>query len=1179
MRERLFNDGWEFKKTGLSCTEREIYGRNDGFYRVTLPHDWLIYNVKDLYGNGMGWYRRVLTAHDLAKLSYVDGERVCIRFDGVYMNSSLFVNGNKVCDWKYGYSAFGADITEFLKDGENEILVRVIHESPNSRWYSGAGIFRDVFLRVMPKTHLVYDGTYVHTTKTDAGFRINISTEIGISRETARSVHTLSYSLTDASGNEVATKETETNLTYTAGEDGKDACTIRPGNEEDIVSVQTSVNAVSPHLWDINSPELYRLNVYLKDAEGTVTDSDRVTVGFRTTEFDPERGFLLNGRSVKVHGVCEHHDLGALGSAFSVPAMKRKIRILKEMGVNAIRTSHNMPAKALMDIADEEGILILSEAFDMWERKKTDYDYARFFNEWCEKDVRSWIRRDRNHPSVIMWSIGNEIYDTHADPVRAQEIIDRLVRCVKENDPLENGHVTLCSNFLAWENTQKCMNTIKLAGYNYTERLYEEHHKEYPDWIIYGSETSSLVSSRGVYKFPYTSPFLSDDDEQCSALGNSNTSWGAKSFEHVLADDRDTKCCFGQFVWSGFDYIGEPTPYHTKNSYFGVIDTAGFPKDPYYFFKSEWTDAKKTPFVHVFPYWDFNPGEPVDVRICSNLAEVELFVNGRSAGTKKLDHTQGREFTATFTVPYERGQITAKAYDETGNTVAEETRHSFSDATAITALPDKEVLAADGKDICFIEISAEDINGYPVENAMNYIRATVSGPAFIAGMDNGDSSDFDEYKTNVRKLFNGRLLLMVRAENTPGEITVRLTGQGLKDKVLRLCAKRNVKNTGEQCPEEIFEYIKSAELPANRPVRKLELSSSAGKRLTKKNNTSVVSANVYPSDATDRNVEFVAVNDGGIEIGHVKLERLSGTSVRVIPEGDGNFSVRAFSRSGTDKIKIISTLRFTAEGFGEPFLDPYSFVSAGLYSEAVGEIGNGNEKGISTASAAKSAVVFNNIDFGQDGSDEVTIPVFALSDEPFYFKMYEGRPCGQKAVLEGVYHKKMIWNVYQEETYKLNRVLTGVRTISIEFTDKVHIKGFLFKKKNRAFDVHNAAECTHVYGDSFVKEEKRITGIGNNVTVEFPEFDFGNEGAKEIRIKGSTPLQANTVHLKLTGIDGDEKRLVLEFKKTCGYEEQSFETGTLKGRYKVCFVFLPGSDFSMESFMFCQNVGQREGNK
>ena len=300
-----------------------------------------------------------------------------------------------------------------------------------------------------------------------------------------------------------------------------------------------------------------------------------------------------------------------------------------------------------------------------------------------------------------------------------------------------------------------------MAGYNYGEKYYEEHHAEHPDWMMYGSETSSVVQSRGIYHFPLRQAVLSDEDEQCSSLGNSTTSWGAKSWQKCITDDRDPEYIWGQFIWTGFDYIGEPTPYHTKNSYFGQIDTAGFPKDSYYVFQAEWTDVKKAPMVHLFPYWDFNPGQMIDVQACTNAPSVELFVNGKSCGKQYIDHVHGLKLVPDWQVAYEPGTITAVAYDEYGAEIARDSHTSFGDSRRIVLSTDQNKMTADCEDMCFVEVSVLDEQGNPVENAADYVKAEISGPGRILGMDNGDSTDYDAYKTTVRKLFSGKLFYEV----------------------------------------------------------------------------------------------------------------------------------------------------------------------------------------------------------------------------------------------------------------------------------------------------------------------------------------------------------------------------------------------------------------------------------
>lgn len=1164
MRQKLFLKGWEFFKTSLGVEMKEIEALSGQFEEVSLPHDWLIYDTTNLYEDSIGWYRRVLSTEELkTEFGYVEGEHVYLRFDGVYMDSTLYINGQEVFQWKYGYTAFNLDIAEYLTKETNEILLKVAHQSPNSRWYTGAGIYRDVFLRVAPtKEHLAYDGTYVHMQeeKETENYTVTLETEV---ISTDRPYCKVIYTLTDPEDGEVF------------------SVSVDPWKEKEkgLFVGKTMMWVEKPVRWDIQDPNLYTLKVELKDPKGNVVDEDSLKIGFRTMEFHPDKGFLLNDRVVKVHGVCEHHDFGALGGVFHEDAFRRKISILKDMGVNAIRSSHNMPAKRLMEIADETGMLIVSEAFDMWESKKTDYDYARFFKEWHVRDVASWVRRDRNHACLMMWSIGNEIYDTHAS-IHGQEITRQLVEQVRIHDQMENAPITIGSNFMPWENAQKCADIVKLAGYNYGEKCYDEHHAKYPDWVIYGSETSSIVQSRGVYHFPYKQSLLSDEDEQCSALGNSTTSWGAKSVEKCISDDRDRDFAFGQFLWTGFDYIGEPTPYHTKNSYFGQIDTAGFPKDAYYIYQAEWADSKK-PMVHVFPYWDFNEGQVVDVRICSNGQVVELLVNGVSRGKKELNHKRGTDFTAHFQVPYEKGEICAIAYDKEGKEIARESRCSFGEAAEVVAKADKTVLTAGERQLSFVEISVVDEQGNPVENAMNYVQVDTQGPLQLLGLDNGDSTDYEPYKTNVRKLFNGKLLAVVGVGLCKGDsdlqmqqsnhhkATLTVSGKGLKAATIEFDIMPNTKQEYWQYIEP--DFVRRA-LPDSQPVRKIELSSDKGQLLSPDIEEAIVTATVLPSDATDKDVTFKVVNDAGIELDIVTLTAVEGAtnSVKVKALGDGQFRIRAVSKSGTDKAKILSQLEFTAKGFGQAYLNPYGFVTGGLYSHTYGEISNGNEKGFATARGCESGVKFEGIDFGKVGSDVITLPIFALSGAPYSFQIWEGEPnSGQdNLLLDGVYQKPSMWNVYQEESYTLKRRIKGITSLSFVFHDKVHMKGFSFKKYEKAFELLSAASCDKVYGDTFRVDGERIYDIGNNVTLVFDDMDFGQQGICAVTIKGRSNLPKNTIHIHFIDEFGRDNVQVVEFEKTLEFAEQTFALEQKKGRHKVEFVFLPGSEFDFESLKF-----------
>ena len=1175
-----FYDHWFFQKTGLDVELEGLKDLQESFAPVELPHDWLIYQTNDLYENGCGWYRKEFelvkeTGKTTGETEVVaadinGGERVIVRFDGVYMNSTVYVNGQKLKDWKYGYSTFDVDITEALKPGKNQMIVQVRHQSPNSRWYSGAGIYRKVWMKVCPAVYLPLDGTYVTIQKNNECFSLEAETEVaGKCGENmgccyrlwkdGKVVQELGWS---------AAKPCEEKVT---AENAAQWETVLPNCKAGIAA-----EIHQPLLWDIEAPNLYHLTVELCEKDSNqVIDVQDITIGFRQIEMTTDKGLFLNGRHVKLHGVCEHHDLGCLGAAFNKAAMRRKMKMLKSMGVNAIRTSHNMPAPELMELADEMGFLVDSEGFDMWERCKTEYDYGCYFKDWVERDVRSWVRRDRNHPSLMMWSIGNEIYDTHADE-HGQDITRRLMAAVQAHDPKQNGRVTIGSNYMAWENARKCADIVKIAGYNYGEACYEAQHREHPDWMMYGSETASVVQSRGIYHFPLCQGILCEDDEQCSSLGNSATSWGAKSWEKCIADDRDPEYIMGMFIWTGFDYIGEPTPYHTKNSYFGQIDTAGFPKDSYYVYRAEWTDGEKFPFVHLFPYWDFNEGQQIDLRACTNASEVELFVNGVSQGRQHIDHERGLKLLGEWQVAYTPGIITAVAYDENGAEVARDSHSSFGDSRQIVLTADKQEMAADCEDLCFVEISVKDAEGNPVENASDYVLAEVSGPVRILGMDNGDSTDYDSYKTNVRKLFSGKLLVVLGNYGESGEAVLKVSGKGLETAKLPITVKAagNKAVIKQHYMESCCELAEGV-LPDRIPARKLELKTFDGQTFSPEKKEIQVEAVLYPSNTTDRELIWKAVTPGGIEVNFIKIDEVESSAgkhvARVTAIGDGEFYVRCSAKCG-DKTVLISQLEFTAQGLGKACLNPYEFVSAGLFTDSVGEIGNGNEKGIATDRCGESGVVFSNVDFGEYGSDELTISIFALNDESYPVDIWLGKPHeeGSRLLETVIYQKPSKWNVYQEETYQLPERIKGVATIAFVLREKVHIKGFVFTKQNKAYGRLYGGEASAIYGDTFTRDGNVVRGIGNNVTISYENMDFGAEGATSVTLSGYTPLAVNTIHISFTAEDGSTQRRIIEFKgnEKDGFNEQTFAIEKLYGKGRVELVFLPGCRFDLETIQF-----------
>ncbi len=1130
----LFNDGWEFAKSSLEVTEHSSLD----FQQVDLPHDWLIYNTLDLYENSIGWYRKTFTKPKAAS-------QVLLSFDGVYMDSSVYVNQQFVGEWKYGYSSFEHDITDSLKEGDNEVLVKVVFQSPNSRWYSGAGIYRNVWLKIRGGSYIATDGIYVHTKQVDTRFHVEIDTELNVSEELV--------------------------LTHTIVDDDKVIATISdtlaPNQSKNPVNQQTLI-IENPLLWSPDQPNLYKLITKLENEGGRELELISQNLGFRKIVFDPNEGMLLNGQKMKLNGVCEHHDLGSLGAAFNKAALKRRLELLKEMGVNAIRTAHNMPAVELMDLADEMGFFIVSEAFDMWERPKTKYDYARFFKECAEADVRSWVLRDRNHPSLLMWSIGNEIYDTHANE-RGQEITMLLKAYVEKYDPKGNARVTIGSNYMPWENAQKCADIVKLAGYNYAEKYYQKHHNEHPDWIIYGSETASVVQSRGIYHFPFEKAILTDDDEQCSALGNSTTSWGAKSAEACILAERDTPFSLGQFIWTGFDYIGEPTPYHTKNSYFGQLDTATFKKDSFYIYQAAWTNFKDNPMVHIFPYWDFNDGQLIDVRVCSNAPRIELQLNGEMIGAYDIDHKRGKQLVGWWKVPYQTGELKAIAYDKAGNVIATDVKKSFGDAKRLKVKADKKRLIANGLDLIFVEISMEDLNGNLVENANNRVFVNVSGAGRLVGLDNGDSTDYDQYKGQSRRLFSGKLMAIIAATLQPGLIQIEVSSKGIESSKAEFEALPS-----DESIEGISAMMNNQPLPIvlgteeEIPLRKIELISEYGQLFDETRKEINVRAQLYPENTTYKNVEWSVVNDSGIVSNIAKVEA-NGLEAKVSAFGDGEFRLRCTSKNGGDKTRLISQLEFKATGLGTAYKNPYEFISAGLYDYSKGELGSGNERGVATSRDGETQVGFKNIDFGPYGSDTMTIPIFALTDEEYSLQIWEGMPGenGSELVADVIYQKESKWNVYQEETYRLKKRLTGISSICFVIRNKVHIKGFSFKKYNRAFEQNRAIDCDHIYGDTFTKTENNVEGIGNNVSLEYDKMDFTTEGATKLVVSGRSPIDKNTIHIRFANENGESNQLV-EFTKSDEYVERVYDLEKIIGEQKVTFIFLPGSHFDFAWFRF-----------
>ncbi len=1125
----LFNDNWQFCLCDIGTPLSALPEKK--WYDVELPHDWLIGDTANLYKTGEGWYKRVLvaTSEQLAG-------RVFINFDGVYMNSTVFVNGREAGTWTYGYSAFEFDITGLLHEGENEILVRVEHESPNTRWYSGAGIFRDVTLKCRAATYIRSNGIYIHSEQGENGtWHTEIDTDICGEAADIRMV----LSLLDPDSNTIAAFEQ--NARFDGGAE-------RFTNSFDITA---------PAVWDVDSPNIYTMAVELYKGEEFL-GIEYVDFGYRSVEFLPEKGLVLNGRQIKMHGVCMHHDLGALGAAYNYAALYRQLKTMKEMGANAIRTSHNMPVKQLVEICDELGLLVNSESFDMWENAKTEFDNHRFFVQHAERDVRSWIERDRNHPSVILWSIGNEISDTN-DP-HGIEITQRLYDYVQKYDPKHNARATIGSNFMGSENAQKCSDIVKLAGYNYTERMYKEHHEKYPDWMIYGSETASAVRSRGIYRFPADVLQLTHEDLQCSSLDNSVVGWGSSAMKSWRLD-RDHDFCGGQFIWTGFDYIGEPTPYSTKNSYFGIVDTAGFPKDIYYFYQSVWTDE---PMIHIVPcYWDFNDGDIIDVIIYSNAHTVELFLNGSSIGKHAMELSTDKRMRAEFRVPYEAGRITAKGYDENGAVIAEESLDTPADPARIVVSADRQTMLADGRDIIFLEIGVCDKDGIPVGNARNRIKAEVSGAGRLVGLDNGDSTDYDSYKGDNRRLFSGKLLAMIQSTLDEGEITVKLTSEGLEGAEITLGTEGSGEASGVSVASENAYPVVKTEYTNEIPVRKI-VAFCDNRELDADRKTAEINVKLLPENATYSDITWKCVRSNGVEVDCASIE-WEGTKAVVTAIGDGEFFARAFLNNGASQPQVCADVAMTVTGLGQATKDAYSFISASKLDGANvpvsilegGAIGNFD---------GQTIMIYNSVDFGKTGTEKLILHIGACFDAPV--EVWDGMP-GDEGTLIGRFNfgNNGHWCGFAEQCYDISRI-RGVHTICVVIDTRIIFGGFEFGKIERAFDVNFAGDSDSVYGDDYKLNGRMVESIGNNVILNYDALDFGENGASAITICGYTPNPSNAVQLRYTPEGGEQSSMFLEFRNSDGQSEQRFDIPKLVGVNDISFVFLPGSKFDFNWFRF-----------
>ena len=1122
MKKILLNHGWEFS---LSSPDTQP----DGFAPVDIPHDWLIYDAKDLYKNGDGHYRRIIKTDNPSL-------RHTLRFEGVYMDCDVFLNGSKIFEWKYGYTTFDVPLWG-MRAGENLVEVLVRHRHPNSRWYSGAGIYRNIWLTVKGDSEILPDGTYVKTLELpDGSFETEIDTEVCGNGDAV-----LRQTVIDSNGRVCASAETELVLS------------------KDVQNVTRTLPAFIPLLWSPETPNLYTLKTELIKDDITV-DKVIERIGYKTIEFTTDKGLFLNGEHYKLLGTCIHHDMGALGSAVNKTAIRRQFEILKEMGVNSLRTSHNPPSIEFLDLCDEMGFLIQNECFDMWERPKNKYDYARFFPEWHAKDVRSWVRRDRNRACMLMWSIGNEISDTNFLP-RGVEVTKELKRLVRLHDYKNLYPVTIGSNTMYTDGGQECAKYLDVVGYNYLERLYDEHHAKYPDWVIYGSETSSTYQSRGVYHFPAATVTSTYDDEQCSSLLNCATSYGAINSEYNITIDRVKEFSLGQYIWTALDYIGEPTPFHTKNSHFGHVDTAGFPKDTYYAYKAEWNSTSE-PFVHLYPYWDFNEGQLIDLFIFSNCYESELWVNGECMGRHRHDHEGFGALSGRWQVPYHKGEIKAIGYDEDGNAVCETVRKSFGDAAKIVLEPDKLELIANGEDLIYVEISMADKDGNPVENDRSRVTVHVSGAGRLVGLDNGDSTDYDQYKGTSRRLFNGKLLAIIAAKDYAGDIKMTVSSVGLPDEMIIFTA---LPFDGEAacCTAENFESEPNDEIP----VRRIDLRVSS-QALTPDCRSITAEARLLPENTTlsPDDIMFKITNDAGVVTNLSKVEFKNGKAI-VTAVGDGDYRLRAYCKNGTPFDAILSEIELKNEGFGTASFDPFDgMVSASLCSGSSVPLQVVMHGGLQ-ALKEDCWIQFDNVDLGKMGTDELTVGIFSYSSEPIPFELCDG----DGNVLEHfVYQAQSQWNTYKYNTFKLSHRYRGMMNLRFLFHESLRFEGFSFNKIPVLGSEIPASMRDSVFGDTFSETPEAIEHIGNNVTVVFKGLKLDGT-AKKLIINGLTRNESESIRIVADTNDG-QKVYTVVFQKNSKYTAQEFDIDLPEGLCDLTLLFLPGCDFDLKSISLHNNT-------
>ncbi|MFC2653692.1 MAG: glycoside hydrolase family 2 TIM barrel-domain containing protein [Segatella salivae] len=799
----LWDEGWRFALHSDDNPHETTF--DDHAWRVLdLPHDWAIegdfYALNPSGANGgalpggIGWYRKHLNLNDNDAFS-----RYVLHFDGAYMNTSVYVNGQLVGMRPYGFISFSYDITPYLKkQGDNVVAVKVDNsKQPNSRWYTGCGIYRHVYLMKSSDIRIGEWGVQALTEVKKGKGKVSLNTKI--ENPSGRSRRVIVHQTLWNKAHQMVSKASKASQVEANG-----------------ATISQLLNVNKPQLWSLESPNLYTVTTEIEE-NGRILDRDTISIGLRNVAFDVKKGFFLNGKNIKINGVCLHGDLGCLGTAINEDALYRQLLMMKDMGVNAIRCSHNPPAPELLNLCDSMGLLVMDEAFDSWMQGKTTYDYSIYFKTWAERDLKDMVLRDRNHPSIILWSIGNEVLEqwnktksatvaledvnillnnsrdktllSTTDTLNASaKLTQFLASIVRRYDPTRL--ISAGCNEVSPNNNLFKSGALDVIGFNYHQKKVADVPQNFPGKPFIMTETVSALHTRGYYRMPSDSLYrwpthkrpFTEPSFMCSSYDNSCAYWGS-THEQTWDIVKHTPYCSGQFIWTGFDYIGEPTPFNfpARSSYFGIVDLAGFPKDVYYLYQSEWTNK---PVLHVFPHWNWIEGQAIDLWCYYNQAdEVELFINGKSQGVRKKSNEH--EYHVAWHVTYEPGEVRVVAR-KNGKQVNEKAIRTAGAPHHIRLTPNRNVLKANGRSLSFVTVEVVDKEGNLCPWADQNIQFSLTGEGKIAGVDNGSPFSLERFQANSRHAFFGKCMVVVQAGKAPSVIKLTAKGVDLQPQTIEI---------------------------------------------------------------------------------------------------------------------------------------------------------------------------------------------------------------------------------------------------------------------------------------------------------------------------------------------------------------------------------------------------------